>query len=229
MDKRIVYINNAKDFEKLRELKKVKEIVIVINRDIDFKNIVFTPIDLENSDVKIIGKNKSIKNLIIENDNTPYTGLFSKVGSLSVKSLILSSAIIRGGVLSGSLVGKSEGDLTLSHCKICSIVDAEALCGGVAGCAHDVFLNNTEINTAINGYDIVGGVSAMSETYTEKNSKITYMIASIGKCKDRSVAYCSEREKDRIIRMLYTALEHQPQTPGEEEMEVLKRMLTQNA
>ena len=59
----------ADDFEKLRELKKVKEIVIVINRDIDFKNIVFTPIDLENSDVKIIGKNKSIKNLIIENEN----------------------------------------------------------------------------------------------------------------------------------------------------------------
>ena len=60
-------INNVRDFLKIRNLKENETAIISINNDIDFNNVLFTPIKTNNNTIIIDGNNNKITNLKIDN------------------------------------------------------------------------------------------------------------------------------------------------------------------
>ena len=142
-------INEVNDFLRLRNIKENESMVIVINKNINFNDIEFKPINAKTNNIIIYGLNNKISNLKIDNGQEENTGLFSEVKNLYVRGLEIDNFSIYGGVCTGSLVGNASEYVSVKNSKFNGLIDAEAYAGGLVGTCKKLELENNNINTMV--------------------------------------------------------------------------------
>lgn len=190
------YINKEEDFNTLRNYKnKDKIIKLYINGDIDFKSI-FEPIKgLNEYTIYIYGNKYTLTHICVNNPNEK-TGMISSCNNLYVKNLNINSSYLIGGVLSGIICGSVEHEVVLENVNLSdSVVASEAYGGSVVGVCEDLTILDSNINAEVRGYDVVGGVVGMADSFTEDNSNIDCTIIGVGKALGNDVGYCERKFK----------------------------------
>jgi len=224
-NKFIFNISCAQDFEKLRNINKNIDPIIIIRKNIDFAGYKFKPIDAEKFDITIKGNNFTLYNLKIDSNREPNVGIFSKVNSIDVENLNLLDFNIKGGVNTGSLVGRVEKDVEIKNSTFTGTINCEAYGGGIIGSCDDLILEDTKISSKVIGYDIVGGVVGLVDKVRLNNSEIKSTVKSVGKANGTVAGYNTEKEAERVARMTIEAVKHLPVICTEEEMKRLEMTL----
>ena len=203
----LIHIESEKDFDKVRNIdsKNFREVYISINKNIKFTK-PFEPIDAKCLDIIIKGKHFTLSNLNIDIDRNEFAGLFSQVNSIQVFDLNVKDFNIKGGVHSGSLVGRVEKAVLVKNSTFEGVVDSEAFGGGIAGSAEAVLIENSKVKANVTGYDVVGGVVGLTNIMYASNNNIGCNIKGVGKAVDALAGFCYKKGE----RTLSEALNYLP-------------------
>ncbi len=221
-------INEVNDFLRLRNIKENESMVIVINKNINFNDIEFKPINAKTNNIIIYGLNNKISNLKIDNGQEENTGLFSEVKNLYVRGLELDNFSIYGGVCTGSLVGNASEYVSVKNSKFNGLIDAEAYAGGLVGTCKKLELENNNINTMVKAIDVVGGVVGLADEIVHKNNIVDSKIISKGKAKGLYAGYNSKEKEPYVTYLVEESLKHLPIKCNESEMKLLELIIKQN-
>ena len=221
-------INNVRDFLKIRNLKENETAIISINNDIDFNNVLFTPIKTNNNTIIIDGNNNKITNLNIENKDQENTGIFDKVKNIYVRDLEVDDFNINGGVCTGLLAGQVEHTALINNSKFKGAVLSEAYAGCLFGVTNKLYVLNSNIESYVKGIDVVGGIVGLTSDLKQKNNKVKSIIISKGKAKGNFAGYNSKAAEPYIDKVLKEAIKNLPIECSYEEMKLLEMTLKKN-
>lgn len=159
---KFVVVKNEFDFKKIRKIKDSK-IIIFIKDNIDFQRSI-EPINMRNSDVIILGNNKTLSNILIYDDfNSSYnTGIFSVVRNLYVRNLNVINAHIHGGEVCGILAGDVREKFTGIDIGLYGFVDGRNICGGFVGICDFIKTQATYFKGEVSGKSIIGSVAGIA-------------------------------------------------------------------
>ncbi len=226
---KLIHITSIEDLEKIRTIDKemFNTVILVLDNDLDFSDIMFNPIDAKGVNIVIKGNKKHIRNLTIDKGKCMEIGLFSRAKSLHAIDLYMVDYIVIGQDCVGGLVGSVDEEVILKKCGFFDgHVIAQAYCGGVVGTSKELNIEETVVKTRVSGRDIIGGVVGTSNRVKENKNVIdTRIHAVIGKAKGPLVGYNSEKEFPRVNRMLSEALKHLEPKATPEEEEIIKLMI----
>lgn len=232
MKTKYYYIRDIKDLDQLRNLEEGQKAVAVFYYDITLNDgEEFEPIDARTNTIVIEGYNHKIKNLTINKPNNNCVGLFSIVKSLTIKNISIENAKINGLEVCGTLAGEVSDDLVIDNVKVNSVINSDAISGGIAGSAKDISIKNTKINASIFGRGILGGIagsanSLLSDDKTNievsLNDSYRQMISNTGT--HNRVGYLSTLEEQNMMNMIATDMSRLPVEVTEREMKLLLSM-----
>lgn len=213
--KNIVVIRKVEDLEKIREAKNCDKLSVYLLNDISFDEGHFLlPIDLENTDVIFYGLGNTINNLTINNVMSKCSGLFSNVKSLCVKKLKVTDASVIGEEVCGTLAGYVKEDFAADELELHSVVDSEAMSGGVVGIAKNINIKDSLICTNISGKGVIGGIAGSADACEVNNSIVNVSLkpkTSFVSSKllfDTYVGYLGSREKLRVFALTEDVFEY---------------------
>ena len=116
------------------------------------------------------GNGHSISNLVLINENQR-CGVFGETNYAVIKNLILSNIFIKGGSLSGTLVGKANNSI-IENCGSNGYVEGDYYVGGLIGSTQNSQINNCWSNSYVNGDFFLGGLVGTA-TYTSISNSFT--------------------------------------------------------
>lgn len=234
---KVIHIKSINDFDRVRTIDKEKyhKVYIVVDNDLSFDGIEFTPIDASGLDIVLISKKsknqtrKKINNVKINNGDNPETGFFSQTGNFEMVNIDFDSFYVKGGVCTGGLVGSVRGDAFVANCGISGIVEAEAYCGSMFGTTKKLNITHSEIETKVSGKDIIGGISGIADSVSLKNNTIHASVfpKKSAVAQGLIVGYNSEEQEPIIKDMLLETLPLLRDSQTLEEKELI-RSLTNN-
>ncbi len=166
MKVKVIVVKTIKDLERIKGLKTDK-IVIILNNDLDLKDIKnFESINMSDTSVIIYGRGHTIKNLTVSGEET--VGMFSETKDLYVRDVIFDSTNIKGisevGVLSGHVNGKLDVKGSLFHGKI----TGESFVGTLCGTSESISVENTDLFTEVKGEELTGSIVGLTRNYKSK-------------------------------------------------------------
>ena len=203
----LIHIDSEKDFDKVRNIDSsyYREVYLAINKSIKFTER-FEPIDARNLDIIIKGNNHTLCNFNIDIDRNECAGLFSQVNSIQVYDLNVKDFNIKGGVQSGSLVGRAEKAVLVKNSTFEGKVDSEAFGGGIAGSTDAILIENSEVKADVTGLDVVGGVVGLTTIMYASKNNVGCNVKAVGKAVGVLAGYYNKKGE----RTLEEAIEYLP-------------------
>lgn len=131
-----------------------------LTKDIDASSSKFTPIgdSIHMFTGSFDGKNHTIKNLVIDEPNRDFTGMFGYAESATIENLTLENAKVVGSWVVGALVGEGRG-VTVRHVvSLNGDVAGEHSVGGLAGSFIGSSMEFVGTTGKVKGTENVGGI-----------------------------------------------------------------------
>ena len=208
MNSKVVVIKNVNDIEKLRNLKNIERLTIFLLNDIYYEEEHYhLPIELENSDVVFYGLGNGIYNLQVNNKKINNAGLFGSVKNLYVKNLTMANAKIISNEINGVIAGSVSEDVFADGIEFDSIIQSDAISGGIVGACNNIEVKNSIVFTTISGRGVLGGLAGIADKYETKNCILNTSfkpIQNLEKDKtliDQYVGYLGTRENPRVMAL----------------------------
>ena len=205
MNHKTLIVKNIKDLEKIRNMKNIERLTIFIMKDIYIQDEYnYTPIELENTDVVIYGLCNGIYNLQINNRNKNNAGLFGNIRNLYVRNLKLSNVVIKSNEINGTLAARVAENVEIDGVEIDSVIESDAVSGGVVGTCNEIEVKNSQIFTTISGRGVLGGLAGIAEKYNLENTLLnaSFKPSNTKLCRnilvDLYVGYLGEKENARV-------------------------------
>lgn len=189
-------INSEMDFIKvINFFSEDKTLKLIINKDIAFTRYIKPISNLEGYTLYIEGNNHKIQNIFIHKESC-LNGLFSSVKNLYVNNLNIEHVNIYAGTITGSLCGDVSNEAIFNNVNLSDAkISAEAFGGGLIGSAKKIECHDCNIESEVHGYDVVGGLCAMTDLYVKENTTVNSKVIGFLKLIGQEVGYCEKTKE----------------------------------